>query len=87
MARQMTAAERIKRARALIQKARDLQPPPDTGRFDLTYLAQVRGFLTEARDLVKFIAYRPGASAEVKEEAAQIKEEADQAQKEILRRR
>jgi len=84
MARQLTAAEQIARAWSIIQKARDL-PVPETGRYDLTYLAQVKGYLQEARDLVKFISYRPGASLEQKAEAANILAEADRAQKEILR--
>jgi len=84
MARQLTADERISRARALIQKARGL-PVPEAGRFDLTYLAQVKGLLQEARDLVKFISYRPGASQEQKAEALKIIAEADLAQREILR--
>jgi hypothetical protein len=84
MARQLTADERIQKAWVLIQKARDL-PVLETGRYDLTYLAQVKGFLQEARDLVKFISYRPGASPGQKEEAGQILAEADRAQKEILR--
>ncbi len=84
MARQLTAAEQISRARKLIQDARDL-PVPETGPYDLEYLAKVKGYLQQARDLVKFISYRPGASPEQKAEAANILAEADRAQKEILR--
>lgn len=84
MARQLTATEQIARARRLIQDARDY-PVPDTGRYDLEYLAKVKGYLQQARDLVKFISYRPGASPEQKAEAANILAETDRAQKEILR--
>lgn len=84
MARMIPAAERITKARALIQKARDVSVPEDTGRYDLSYVAQVKGLIREAKDLVKFITYQVGASADVKAEAAQIMKEADQAEKEIL---
>jgi hypothetical protein len=84
MAKLIPAAERLTKARALIQKAREVPVPADTGRYDLTYVAQVKGIMREAKDLVKFITYQVGASADVKAEAAQIMKEADQAEKEIL---
>ncbi len=83
MAKLIPASERITRARALIQKARDL-PVPETGRYDLTYFAQVKGFLQQARDLIKFIPYTPSATAEMKVEVANLFKEADEAEKEIL---
>lgn len=84
MPRMIPAAERITKARALIQKARELPVPADTGRYDLSYVAQVKGLIRDAKDLVKFITYQVGASADVKAEAAQIMKEAEQAEKEIL---
>jgi hypothetical protein len=87
MSRLIPAAERIVRARALIQKARDLPAPPETGLLDLSYVAQVKDLIQQARDLIKFIPYTPSASAEMKAEVAAIFEEADQAQKEILHRK
>ena len=78
------AAERIVRARALIQKARDLPVPVEGGRSDFSYIAQVKSILQQARDLVKFIPYTPSASAEIKVEVSKIFQEADQANKEIL---
>jgi hypothetical protein len=84
MSRLIPAAERIQRARALIQKARDLPVPGEAGKFDLSYIAKVKDLLQQARDLVKFIPYTPSASAEMKEEVKKIFEEADQANKEIL---
>jgi hypothetical protein len=83
MSRLIPAAERIVRARALIQKARDL-PVPAAGRYDLTYIAQVKAILQQARDLVKFIPYTPTATPEMKEEVKKIFEEADRANQEIL---
>ncbi len=83
MARLIPAAERIERAHALIQKARDIPAPAD-GRFDLTFVAQVKELLQQARDLVKFIPYTPSATPEMKNEVKLIFSEAEQAEKEIL---
>ncbi len=52
MSRLITAAERIKRARALIKQARVLPVPAETGKYDLSYIAQVKDLLRQARDLV-----------------------------------
>jgi uncharacterized coiled-coil DUF342 family protein len=78
------AAERIERARKLIEKARKLKVPGGMGKSDLTYIAQVKDILQQARDLVKFIPYTPSATPEMKNEVKKIFEEADQANKEIL---
>lgn len=86
MARMIPASERILRARALIQKARDLPPPEQPGMLDLSYVAKVKGFLRDARDLIKFIPYSPSATKEMKSEVAQIFQESEQAEKEILRK-
>jgi hypothetical protein len=84
MSRMIPAAERITRARALIQKARDLPVPAEMGRSDFSYIAQVKDLLQQARDLVKFIPYTPTATAEMKAEVKAIFDEADRANKEIL---
>jgi hypothetical protein len=84
MARLITAAERIKRARVLIQQARDLPVPAGAGKYDFSYIAEVKDLLRQARDLVKFIPNSPSASEEIKNEVKKIFEEADQANKEIL---
>lgn len=84
MSRLIPAAERIKRARALIKRARALPEPAGAGKYDLSYIAQVKDLLRQARDLVKLIPYTPTATAEVKDEVQKIFEEADQANKEIL---
>jgi hypothetical protein len=78
------AAERIQRARLLIQKARNLKVPEGLGKSDLTYIANVKDILQQARDLVKFIPYTPTATPEMKNEVKKIFAEADQADKEIL---
>ena len=84
MPRLIPAAERIVRARALIQKARDLPVPAGAGRYELSYIAQVKEILQQARDLIKFIPYTPTATDEMKNEVKKIFEEADRANKEIL---
>jgi hypothetical protein len=87
MSRLIPAAERILKARALIQKARAVLPPADTIVLDLSYMAEVRDILQQARDLVKFIPYTPSATPEMKKEVAELFQEADLASKELLRRR
>lgn len=84
MAKLIPAAERLIRARQLIQKARDLPLPVEMGRNDLSYIAGVRDLLRMARDMIKFISMTPSATAEVKAEVRQIMEEIDQADREIL---
>jgi hypothetical protein len=84
MSRLIPAAERINRARALIQQARDLPIPDEGGRYNFSYVAQVKDLLRQARDLVKFIPNTPSATAEVKDEVARIFQEADLANEEIL---
>ncbi len=84
MARLIPAAERVVRARALIQQARDLPVPAGAGRHDFSYISQVKGLIQQARDLIKFIPYSVGASPEIKADVTRIFQEADQAEKEIL---
>ena len=84
MARPKTAAERFQRARALIQQARDLPVPGGAGKYDFSYIAEVKDLLRQARDLVKFLPNSPTATAETKAEVQKIFEEADQANQELL---
>jgi len=84
MAKLIPAAERIVRARALIQKACELPIPPESGRSDFSYIANVKDLLRQARDMVKFISMTPSASAEIKEEVKRIYQEAEQADRELL---
>lgn len=84
MSRLIPAAERIRRAHALIQQARDLPVPAESGKYDLSYIAQVKDLLQQARDMVKFIPYTPTATDEMKAEVKEIFAEADRANKEIL---
>jgi hypothetical protein len=86
MSRLILAADRIVKARALIQKARNLPVPPpgEGGKFNFSYIAQVKALLQDARDLIKYIPKTPSATSEVKEQVKQILQEADQANREIL---
>ncbi|MBM4426230.1 MAG: hypothetical protein FJ031_03220 [Chloroflexi bacterium] len=85
MAKLIPAAERIIRARKLIQQAREL-PVPDTGlgKHDFSYIANVKDLLRQAKDMVKFIPQTAGVSAEMKEDVKRIYEEIEQAGTEIL---
>ena len=80
------AAERIVRARALIQNAREVPVPTELGRSDLSYIAGVKDLLRQARDLVKFIPQTAGVSAEMKEDVKKIYEEIESANLGILGR-
>ncbi len=84
MAKLIPAAERIIRARALIQKSREYPVPEQMGNRDFSYIANVRDLLRQARDMVKFISMTPSATAEMKAEVKKIYEEADRAGQEIL---
>ena len=84
MARLIPAAERIQRARALIQQARELPVPPEGGKSNFSYIAQVKDLFRQARDLIKFISMTPSATAEMKKEVKQIYAEMEQADREIL---
>ena len=85
MPKLVPAAERIARARKLIQQARDLPVPQGgLGKSDFSYIAEVKDLLRQARDLVKFIPQTAGVSTEMKEEVKKIYAEIEQANKEIL---
>ena len=84
MSKLIPAAERIIKARELIQKARDLPVPVEGGRGDFSYVARVKDYLRQARDLVKFIPQSASASEELKEEVRKVFHEMEQADQEIL---
>lgn len=84
MPRLIPAAERIVRARKLIETARSLPVPAGGGRGDFSYIAQVKDLLRQARDLVKFISMTPSATDEIKEQVRQVFQEADRADQELL---
>jgi hypothetical protein len=85
MAKLIPAAERIIRARKLIQQARDL-PVPTTGlgKSDFSYIANVKDILRQAKDMVKFIPQTAGVSTEMKEEVKKVYQEIEQSEQEIL---
>ena len=85
MAKLIPAEERLKRARKLIQRARDL-PVPTTGlgKSDFSYIANVKDLLRQAKDLVKFIPQTAGVSVEMKEEVKKVYKEIEQVDRDIL---
>ncbi len=85
MAKMIPAAERVLKARELIAKARAEPVPVEGGRSNFTYLAQVRDYLRQARDLVKFINYSPSTSTEMRKDVEAVMAEADAAQHELMR--
>ncbi len=84
MAKLIPAAERITRARKFIQQARELPVPPESGRNDFSYIANVKDLLRQAKDMVKFISMTPTASAEMKADVKKIYQEVELADREIL---
>lgn len=86
MSRLIPAAERITRARALIQKARELPVSNENGWQDFSYTAEVKDLMRQARDLIKFISYSVGTTPEVKQTVADLFKEADQTEKQLLHR-
>ncbi|MDK1028485.1 MAG: hypothetical protein QGM50_05430 [Anaerolineae bacterium] len=84
MAKLILAAERLDRARKLIQAARDLPLPERMGKYDLSYIAGVKDLLRQARDLIKLIPKRAAVTPEMKADVKQILEAADQANQDIL---
>jgi len=86
MARTIPAAERVKRARALIAQARELPVPTLSGWEYFSYVAQVKDLMRQARELIKLIPFSPSASDEIKQEVADVFEEIELAEKEILKK-
>jgi vacuolar-type H+-ATPase subunit I/STV1 len=84
MAKVISIAERINKARALIEKARAIPQPAEHGWMDLSYTANVKDTLRQARDLVKFVQFMPNAATETKADVEQLMQEITAAEKEIL---
>lgn len=84
MSKLITAAERIAKARDFIEKARKLERSQDAGWLDFSYTAQVKDYLRQAREIIKFIGYTAGIPEETKVEAKKIQDEITEAEKELL---
>lgn len=85
MAKLIPAEERLKRARKLIQQARDLPVPTiGLGKSDFSYIANIKDLLRQAKDMVKFIPQTAGVSNEMKGEVKKVYDEIEQANREIL---
>lgn len=84
MAKVIPTVERIKKARALMENARALPPPAEHGWMDLSYTANVKDLMRQARDLVKFVQFMPNVPSETKIEVEQLLLEISTTEKEIL---
>lgn len=84
MSPSMPAAKRIERAKELIQEARDLPVPQDGGKFNFSYVVQVKAKLKEARELVQLIPKRVGVSDEMKAQVRMIFEQIEQADRDLF---
>jgi ABC-type Na+ transport system ATPase subunit NatA len=84
MTKLITATERIEKARGFIEKARKLERSEEVGWLDFSYTAQVKDFLRQAKEMIKFIGYTSGIPNETKEEAKKVYEEIAAAEKELL---
>lgn len=85
MARQITPENRVKKARELIKKARELTVPTSVGWEHFSYTAQVKDTLKQAFELVKLINHSPSTSDETKADARAVIEEIKAAEGEILK--
>jgi len=65
-------------------KSRDLPIPVVGRKYDFSYIARIKAYLQDARDLVKFIPKTPSATPEIKDEVIKIYQEVDKADREIL---
>lgn len=86
MSRLITAAERITRARNLIEQARKLKRSQEDPWQDFSYTAQVKDLMRQGRELIKFIGYTSGISNEIKTEAKAVFAKLDQTEQELLHR-
>lgn len=84
MSKTLTTEERFARARILIQKAHEIPTPVDGGWDSLSYAAQVKDTLRQARDLLKFLPQTAGVSAPQKQEAVALMQEIADEEKKIL---
>lgn len=84
MAKLIPAAERLILARDLILKARGYPVPMDGGRYDFSYVANIKDLIRQAKDMVKYLPQSAGASKAIKDDAVKIMREAEQAEEEIL---
>lgn len=84
MAKVLTTDERFTGARALMQKAHDISAPVEGGWADLSYAAEVKDTLRQARDLLKFLPQTAGVTPQQKEDALALMEEIARTEKAIL---
>lgn len=86
MPKPLTTRQRLDQAKEFIRKAYEVPEPPGLGHRDLSFVAQVKDLLRQARDLVKFLQYSPSLNGEMRAEYISILDEIAQADKDILHR-
>jgi hypothetical protein len=86
MSKVLTTEERFAKARALMQKAREIPPSADGGWDSLSYAASVKDTLRQAHDLLKFLPQTAGVSSDQKTEAKALMQEIVDTEKSILHR-
>jgi len=85
MAKLISPENRIKNARELIEKAREIPVPNSVGWEYFSYTAQVKETLKQAFELVKLINHSPSTPEEVKADARAVIEEIKAAEISILK--
>ena len=85
MAKLISPENRIKKARELIEKAREIPVPNSVGWECFSYTAQVKETLKQAFELVKLINHSPSTPEEVKADARGVIEEIKAAEISILK--
>ncbi len=85
MAKALTPATRIEKARQLIFAAKSLEAPESVGWEYFSYVAQVKEELRKAFELLKLIPYSPNTPDPIKAEAKAVMEEIETVRTEILK--
>jgi hypothetical protein len=84
MTKLITTEERIRKAREFMQKAQQ-EPVISQGPFlDLGYVARVKDFIRQARDLVKYVQFQPSVDADTKHSVLELMQEMERLEKELL---
>lgn len=86
MPKPLTARQRLDQAKALIQQARELPEPAGLGYRDLSFVAQVKDLLRQARNLVKFLQYSPSLDEGMRREVQTCLDSISTAEIQILKK-
>lgn len=86
MTKLITTEERISKAHEFMQKAQQEHVVSQGTFLDLGYVARVKDFLRQARDLVKYIQFQPSVDADTKRSVLEMMQEMERLEKELLHR-